>query len=424
MFLLRSDAFAAFRLRDFSLLSINQLCLVLALVMQEIAISYALYQITQDPLSLGLIAVAELIPFIGFSFMSGHWADHYNRQKILQCSFCCSCAIPLLFIILFKSYEEQQITQNLLLIGIYFLIFCLGVIRGIYSPTFNSLRPFLIPTHAQANAATWTSGIWQFGAITAPLCAGLLLSQFGLKFTLMVVFIFCCLGSVSLFHLSKRTFPTTFETKLHRSLKEALYFMLQQRVLFWSLLLDLIAALFCSVVILLPIITQDVLQLGAESLSLLRAAPALGSCIMIFILLHFSPAQNALRNMLLITTGIATLTLVFALSKLLWLSFILLIFIGAFDCIGMVIRQHLLQQLPPKQLLGRVAALNGILVTSGNQLGGLQSSITTRYLSITPALLIGASICLSLCFISYFLTRNLLKTSLNHEKYTILTTEK
>ena len=171
MFLLRSDAFAAFRLRDFSLLSINQLCLVLALVMQEIAISYALYQITQDPLSLGLIAAVELIPFIGFSFMSGHWADHYNRQKILQCSFCCSCAIPLLFIILFKSYEEQQITQNLLLIGIYFLIFCLGVIRGIYSPTFNSLRPFLIPTHAQANAATWTSGIWQFGAITAPLCA-------------------------------------------------------------------------------------------------------------------------------------------------------------------------------------------------------------------------------------------------------------
>lgn len=421
---LRSDTFAAFRSRDFSLLSINQFCLVLAIVMQEIAISYALYQITQDPLSLGLIAVVELIPFIGFSFIGGHWADRYNRQKILQSSFCWSCTIPLLFSVLFNRYEKQQITQDFLLWSIYLLIFCLGVIRGIYSPAFNSLRPFLISTDAQANAATWTSGIWQFGAITAPLCAGLLLSQFGLKLTLMVVFVFCCLGSVSLLQLSKRTFPTTFETKIHRSLKEAFLFMLQQRVLFWSILLDLITALFCSIVVLLPIITQDILQLGAEGLSLLRAAPALGICIMMFILLHFSPTQNALRNMLLICTGIAMLTLLFALSKLLWLSFILLVLIGALDSIGMVIRQHLLQLLPPKQLFGRIAALNGILVTSGNQLGALQSSLTTRYLSVAPALFIGGSICLSFCLISFFFTRHLLKTPLSHEKHTILTTEK
>lgn len=90
----------------------------------------------------------------------------------------------------------------------------------------------------------------------------------------------------------------------------------------------------------------------------------------------------------------------------------------------MVIRQHLLQLLPPKQLFGRIAALNGILVTSGNQLGALQSSLTTRYLSVTSTLFIGGSICLSFCLICFFFTRHLLKTPLSHEKHTILTTEK
>ena len=417
---LQSEAFIAFRCRDFSLLSLNQLCLVLAVVMQEVAIGFALYQITQDPLSLGFIAVVELLPFIGLSFFGGHWADRYNRQKLLQWSFRLSSGIALLMIVVFYVFQTKQIEQNTLLYLVYFLIFCLGILRGIYSPAFNSIRPFLISQQAENNASMWTTSIWQFGAIAAPLCAGLLLSHVGLVATLGVIFLLSCIGSLAVWQLSPRSFPISIHGQVLQSLKHTFRFMLQQRVLFWSMLLDLVTALFCSVIVLLPIIAHDVLHLGAEGLSLLRAAPAIGTALMMGVLLHFSPSQKAWRNMLLASIGIAITTCVFALSTSLWLSIALLILIGALDSISMVIRQSLLQQLPPQDLHGRVAALNGIWVTTGNHLGALNSSMASRYFSITPAILIGGSLCLSICLFSFFRNRDLLKTPSSYEKYKYL----
>ena len=87
----------------------------------------------------------------------------------------------------------------------------------------------------------------------------------------------------------------------------------------------------------------------------------------------------------------------------------------------MVIRQTLLQQLPQKALLGRVAALNGILVTSGNQLGALHMSLMTRYFSVVPAVLIGGTLCLMICGLSSIRTRHLFKTSPIQKKHTIIT---
>lgn len=241
---LQSEAFIAFRCRDFSLLSLNQLCLVLAVVMQEVAIGFALYQITQDPLSLGFIAVVELLPFIGLSFFGGHWADRYNRQKLLQWSFSLSSGIPLLMIVVFYVFQTKQIEQNTLLCLVYFLIFCLGILRGIYSPAFNSIRPFLISRQAENNASMWTTSIWQFGAIAAPLCAGLLLSHVGLVATLGIIFMLSCIGSLAVWQLSPRSFPISIHGQVLQSLKHTFRFMLQQRVLFWSMLLDFVTALF------------------------------------------------------------------------------------------------------------------------------------------------------------------------------------
>ncbi|MHA3891601.1 MFS transporter [Acinetobacter sp. GXMZU3951] len=419
-----SNAFLALRSRDFALISINQFCLVFAIVIQEVSLSFALYQMTQDPLSLGLIAVVELIPFLCLSLFAGHWADRYNRQKILQWSFMWSSSIPLLLALLFYADEQHKIPQHMLLLGIYTLIFILGILRGIYSPAFNSFRVFLIPTHVQNNAATWTALIWQIGAITAPLCAGLLISQIGIIQTFIGVFICCAVGNLALLNISKHSFPQLANLNISQSVTQACHFMFKQRLLFWGMLLDLCTALFCSILVLLPMVAQELLHTGVEGLSLLRAAPAFGTCLMMFILLRCSPMQHAWRNMLLSSIGIALLTLCFVLSSTIWLSALLLALIGALDSISIVIRQTLLQCIPPKDLLGRVAAINGVLVTSGNQLGSLQSSLTTRYLSIIPAVFLGAGLSLSLCLFSYLRTRDLLKPSSSHEKYTILTTGK
>ena len=121
--------------------------------------------------------------------------------------------------------------------------------------------------------------------------------------------------------------------------------------------------------------------------------------------------------MLYSSFAIALCTLAFALSSHVWLSVFFLVLIGAFDSISMVIRQTLLQQLPPKALLGRVAALNGILVTSGNQLGALHMSLMTRYFSVVSAVLIGGTLCLIICVLSFTRTRHLFKPSPTLKKH-------
>lgn len=82
MSLFHSDAFLAFRSRDFSLLSINQLCLILAIMIQEVVIAYSIYQLTQNPLSLGMIALIELLPFICLSLISGDWLIAITDKKL------------------------------------------------------------------------------------------------------------------------------------------------------------------------------------------------------------------------------------------------------------------------------------------------------------------------------------------------------
>ena len=418
------DFFAALRYRDFTLISINQLCLTLAILIQEIVVAYSLYQLSKDPLMLGLIGIVELIPFILLSFFGGYIADRFNRQTILKYGFSLTCITPLLLILIFLLHQQQTITLFELLLGIFSCIFCLGILRGIYSPAFNSLRCFLVPEKFYSNANTWTTLIWQLGAMLGPLIAGILLHQFGLYISLGVAFIFLLMGSIAICAMQPRQFPSINNLPILSSMKEAILFMRHNRLIFWSMLLDLSTVLFGGILVLLPIFAEDILASDAEALGLLRAAPAIGTCAMTFLLMQTNLIHHAWRNMLIAVTGLGCCTLLFACSRSLWLSFILLLLMGAFDSMSMIIRQTLLQILPPKNLLGRIAAINGIVVTSGNQIGSFQSGLFARLFSVIPATLIGGSICLFFVGISASVNRDLLKSKIKQHKHTFLTSHK
>lgn len=419
-----SDFFAALRYRDFTLISVNQLCLTLAILIQEIVVAYSLYQLSKNPLMLGLIGIVELIPFILLSFFGGYIADRFNRQTILKYGFSLTCIIPLLLILVFLLHQQQTITLFQLSLSIFGCIFCLGILRGIYSPAFNSLRCFLVPEKMYSHANTWTALIWQLGAILGPLIAGLLLHQFGRYISLGIAFIFLLIGSIAICSMQPRNFPSINNLPIISSMKEAIMFIRHNRLILWSILLDLSTVLFGGILVLLPIFAEDILATDAEGLGLLRAAPAIGTCIMTFILMRSNLINHAWRNMLIAVIGLGCCTLLFACSRLLWLSFTLLVLMGAFDSMSMIIRQTLLQMLPPKNLLGRVAAINGIVVTSGNQIGAFQSSLFARLFSTIPATLLGGSICLLFVGVSASINRDLLKSKIKQHKHTFLTSHK
>ena len=401
------DAFAALRYRDFSLVTLNQFCLTLAILIQEIIVAYSLYKITKDPLTLGLIGLAEAIPYIALSLWGGYFADRFNKQTIMK--ICLFFAIPLPLVLwgLFHAYGLKQIELSTLSWGVYAVIFGLGTIRGFYNPSATSLKPFLIPREIYANGATWTTIGWQSGVIIGPMLGGFMLAFFGREtsFISVAVLLSLCFLLVNL--LSKRTFPKIETERVLQSLGEGFRFIAKTKIVLWAISLDLVSVLFGGVIALLPIFAEDILKIGPEGLGYLRAAPSIGALITMIALTRFPPTRHAWRNMLLAVAGFGLFTLLFAYSNYLWLSLFALAMTGACDSISVVIRQTILQIYPPENMRGRVAAVNGMFVSSSNELGAFESGLAAKYLGPVIATVFGGSMTLLVVALSWAKTKDL-----------------
>ena len=401
------DAFAALRYRDFSLVTLNQFCLTLAILIQEIIVAYSLYKITKDPLTLGLIGLAEAIPFIALSLWDGYFADRFNKQTIMK--ICLFFAIPLPLVLwgLFHAYGLKQIELSTLSWGVYAVIFGLGTIRGFYNPSATSLKPFLIPREIYANGATWTTIGWQSGVIIGPMLGGFMLAFLGRETSLISVAVLLSLCFLLVNLLSKRTFPKIETERVLQSLGEGFRFIAKTKIVPWAISLDLVSVLFGGVIALLPIFAEDILKIGPEGLGYLRAAPSIGALITMIALTRFPPTRHAWRNMLLAVAGFGLFTLLFAYSNYLWLSLFALAMTGACDSISVVIRQTILQIYPPENMRGRVAAVNGMFVSSSNELGAFESGLAAKYLGPVIATVFGGSMTLLVVALSWAKTKDL-----------------
>ena len=401
------DAFAALRYRDFSLVTLNQFCLTLAILIQEIIVAYSLYKITKDPLTLGLIGLAEAIPFIALSLWDGYFADRFNKQTIMK--ICLFFAIPLPLVLwgLFHAYGLKQIELSTLSWGVYAVIFGLGTIRGFYNPSATSLKPFLIPREIYANGATWTTIGWQSGVIIGPLLGGFMLAFLGRETSLISVAVLLSLCFLLVNLLSKRTFPKIETERVLQSLGEGFRFIAKTKIVLWAISLDLVSVLFGGVIALLPIFAEDILKIGPEGLGYLRAAPSIGALITMIALTRFPPTRHAWRNMLLAVAGFGLFTLLFAYSNYLWLSLFALAMTGACDSISVVIRQTILQIYPPENMRGRVAAVNGMFVSSSNELGAFESGLAAKYLGPVIATVFGGGMTLLVVALSWAKTKDL-----------------
>ena len=401
------DAFAALRYRDFSIVTLNQFCLTLAILIQEIIVAYSLYKITKDPLTLGLIGLAEAIPFIALSLWGGYFADRFNKQTIMK--ICLFFAIPLPLVLwgLFHAYGLKHIELSTLSWGVYAVIFGLGTIRGFYNPSATSLKPFLIPRDIYANGATWTTIGWQSGVIIGPMLGGFMLAFLGRETSLISVAVLLSLCFLLVNLLSKRTFPKIETERVLQSLGEGFRFIAKTKIVLWAISLDLVSVLFGGVIALLPIFAEDILKIGPEGLGYLRAAPSIGALITMIALTRFPPTRHAWRNMLLAVAGFGLFTLLFAYSNYLWLSLFALAMTGACDSISVVIRQTILQIYPPENMRGRVAAVNGMFVSSSNELGAFESGLAAKYLGPVIATVFGGSMTLLVVALSWAKTKDL-----------------
>lgn len=391
----RKDPFAALRYAEFRHLILANLLQTLGRLIQEVTIGYELYRLTGNALMLGYVGLAQVLPFMAVALFGGHVADRRDKRSLMAMSqLIMLLASVALFWIMLPS-KRENIANLGELTTIYSAMAVMGLARAFYQPANSSLRAQLVPREIYSNASAWGSTFWQGAAICGPAVAGLIIAAVDVAGTMALVVGFEAVALFATLRLKPRPPVETPEREsIWRSLGAGLQFVWRTPLILYAITLDMVAVLCGGVIAILPVFSIDILQVGPEGLGIMRAAPAAGAMLTMLACAAISPTHKPWRNLLLSVVGFGVATLVFAVSKSFWLSIAALFFTGAFDAISVVVRQTILQAVPPDHLRGRVLSVSGIFISASNELGAFSSSAMVRFLGAVPGVLFGASLTL------------------------------
>nr|WP_315147642.1 MFS transporter [uncultured Flavobacterium sp.] len=389
------DAYAALRYREFNMFLLLRFAMVFAWSMQFIIIEWEVYSLTKSALSLGMIGLMEVIPAIGMALFAGHIVDQKEKKgMLLKCILGFSIISFGLFLLTWPRMVSDWSTDTILY-SIYFLVFLGGLVRAFLGPTIFSLMSLIVPKKAYPNAATWSSSVWQIGSVVGPAIAGFSITWIGVHWSMCTIFACSIVSLMLLTQISKKPIlnPKIGEPVME-SLKEGIKFVYNNKSILGALTLDMVAVLFGGAVALLPIFAQDILKVGPEGFGILRAAPAVGALLTMFVSAHLPFYKNAGIKLLAAIFGFGVCIIVFGLSTWFWLSVFALFMSGVTDGISVVIRQTILQLKTPDSMRGRVAAVNSIFVGSSNELGAFESGLTAKLMGTVSAVVFGGSMTL------------------------------
>ena len=363
--------------------------MVLAYQIMAVVVGWHIYQLTGDPLALGLVGLAEVIPYFCTALFAGYAVDHHSRRL-----FGVFAALLLLFnaFILFAvslHWLEGDPTW-----WIYGSIAVTGIARAFIAPSYNALFALILPRRQYAHAAGLGSSIFQIGLVAGPALGGLLVGFASTTAAYGVAMALCLGASVALLLLKLNEPPPAQRAPVFASIGEGLRFVYNNQIMLGAQCLDMFAVLFGGAVAMLPAFVQDVFHYGPEGLGILRAAPAVGAVVTGLILARHPINLHAGRWLLLAVAGFGLSIIGFALSVDFWIAAFLLLLSGIFDGISVVLRTTIMQLATPDHMRGRVSAINGIFIGSSNELGAFESGVTARLMGLIPSVIFGGGMTL------------------------------
>lgn len=386
-----ADTYAAIRIPNFRRYILALFTLTLAVQIQGTVVGWQIYDLTRDPLALGLIGLAEAVPAISLSLYAGHVADSHDRRRIalraMAVLVACSAA---LWTLAGPAPLGAAIPPTARVRAIYGVIIVSGFARAFLQPARQALSAELVPRSLYSNAVTWRSGTWQLAAVLGPAAGGLLYALGGTRAGYAMDTMLMTLATVLMVrvrHVSPVRVPSA--ESIGRSLTSGLRFVAGEPLLLSALLLDLFSVLFGGATALLPVFAAEILHVGPGGLGALRAAPAIGAVCTSIALTRWPPFSHTGRNLLVAVSGFGLCMIAFALSRSFALSMAILVASGAFDMVSVVIRSLMLQARTPEHLLGRVSAVNQIFIGSSNEIGAFESGVAARLLGTVTSVVLG-----------------------------------
>jgi len=398
-----NDPLGALRVTEFRNLMIGRFLFIMGLRMMGTLVGWWIYELTNAPFAIGLIGLAEVIPAVSLALYAGHVIDKSEKRKLLLKGvilyWCCA------FILLFLSMDigALKLTSLQIAIGIYFIVFCTGIIRSFTGPSFGTIIGAVVPKNLLQNATTWSQGIWLSASVLGHAIVGFIIAGFGHTGSLIVVISLVGIGYgfISMIK-SKPPHADVVDQKTLESVKEGLRFVFNSKEVFGALSLDLFAVLFGGAVAMIPVFAKDILKVGPIGFGWLNAASDIGAIIIILIITIFPANRGQGKKLLLAVAGFGVCIIVFALSKIFWLSFVMLLLSGILDGFSMIVRGTIVQLKTPDHMRGRVMSVNSMFINSSNELGQFESGVAAKAMGVIPSVIFGGAMTLLVVGVTWF----------------------
>jgi len=390
----RAEIFGKFSLlsqRDFRNYLSGTFFLTLGVQVQSVAVGWQVYELTNNPIWLGMIGLSEAIPFILLTIPGGHLADTQKRKSILKVSIAGYWFCSVLLCLLSTHFSSWIHGPGLW--SIFAVMSAIGVLRGFAGPARSAFGFQLVARGKIAQAASISSTVWQAAAVAGPALGGVLYAWKGSTGAYLFTLLSISISLSSYFFISADPLPSSTQTESGlNKVKEGLKFFFNHPVILPAMTLDMLAVLFGGAVAILPVFCDQILQAGPAALGILRAMPAIGAIAAGFIITLIPLNNNTGKKLLLSTLGFGLCILGFALSTEFYWSCFMLAFSGAFDMVSVVIRHTILQTFAPEEMRGRLSAINYIFIGTSNEIGAFESGIAAGFFGLVPSILIGGSI--------------------------------
>ncbi len=370
--------------------------------MTSTIIGWWVYTLTNSPIALGLVGLSEVVAALSFALYAGHYIDrNENRNLLLKCIILYMCCV---LIFLFLSDPDILKTNHPWTTAslIFAVIAFTGAIRAFSGPTFSALISKIVQKKQLPSAATISSATWLTGSIIGHAMGGFFIALIGIHFSFVVVLIFIISGYLLLSKLNSKPVIVHVAQNTWHSVKEGINYVFKTKELLGALSLDLFAVLFGGAAAMVPVFAKDILNSGPTGFGWLNAATDIGAIIMV-IALTIYPLQRKQGKLLFYSiAGFGICIIIFAISKIFWLSFLALMISGCMDGVSVVIRGTILQLKTPDELRGRVMSVNSMFINSSNELGQFESGMMAKLMGIVPSVIFGGCMTIAVVVATWF----------------------
>jgi MFS family permease len=396
----RTRPLAPFSSRDFSLLWFGSFVSQAGSQMHIVAVSWQVYEITKNPLALGGIGVARIIPLVLLALGSGVLADALDRRKLMLFSqiamMLCSAALALA-----SSFGIVTVWW------IYAVTALSSAASTLGMPARQAIVPSLVPRDQLSSALSLNIISWQAATIMGPTLGGFVIASLGVASVYWIDAISFVAVIIALILMRVGAVVGERRPVNMRAALEGFAFVRSNTLIWSTMLLDFLATFFSSATVLLPLFAIDILKVGPQGVGLLYAAPSIGAVVASAALSVRGtlPRQGLVLLLAVALYGICTT--VFGLSTSFWLSLLMLVGVGASDTVSMVVRQTIRQLTTPDEMRGRMTAVGMLFFAGGPQLGEIEAGVAAGVMGGPLSVAIGGLACLVMVGVLAVLTPRL-----------------